>query len=98
MMFSWVQKKDATYCGFRIFQSLDGIVLLLQVEGLLHEIVSLVLVPGTHQDITNASRRIAKHKCTAYVSLSVTGSEIGQSCKEMSQLEQGELKISSKIN
>lgn len=34
-----------TYCGFSVFKGLDCVVSLFHVERLLHEVVSLALVP-----------------------------------------------------
>lgn len=42
-----------SYCGFSVFKVLDCVVGLFHVERLLHEVVSLALIPGGYIDETH---------------------------------------------
>ena len=44
-MNSWCESRGS-YGGLGVFEGLDGVVGLLHVKRLLHELVSLTLVPG----------------------------------------------------
>lgn len=52
----WVEKKShlvdnlLSYCGFSVFEGLDCVVCLFHVERLLHEVISLALIPGRCND------------------------------------------------
>lgn len=39
-----------SYCGFSVFKGLDCVVCLFHVERLLHEVISLALIPGRYNN------------------------------------------------